>query len=72
MNKRNVKLGVIVVVALLIAVIGYPFYFKWWDHKTCEESGGRWDEAQGACIEPRGADIPDTEADYSGGARPRE
>jgi hypothetical protein len=74
MSKRNVKLAAIVVAALLIAAVGYPYYFDWWDHKNCSESGGTWNEAQGECIEPRGADIPNTEKSLhsSGGDKPRE
>jgi hypothetical protein len=74
MSKRNVKLAAIVVAAVLIAAIGYPYYFDWWDHKSCEESGGTWNETRDACIEPRGADIPDTEKSLhsGGGASPRE
>lgn len=73
-NKRKLKPWLIVGAAVLIAAIGYPFYFKWWDHKTCEESGGTWNEAQKACIEARGADIPDTEKSLhsSGDDKPRE
>jgi hypothetical protein len=74
MNNRKFKPWIIIAAAITIAAVAYPFYFNWWDHKNCSESGGIWDEAQGKCIEPRGAHIPDTEpAGYdSGGAKPRE
>ena len=39
----------------LLVIFGYPAYFDWWDHKNCRESGGNWNEAQGACIEPANA-----------------
>lgn len=61
MDKRNLRLSLIVGGAVLIAAVGYPFYFNWWDHKNCQESGGFWDEAQDKCVEPSGADIPNTE-----------
>jgi hypothetical protein len=61
MDKRNLRLGLIVGGAVLIAAVGYPFYFDWWDHRSCRESGGFWDEAQDKCVEPEGADIPNTE-----------
>lgn len=47
-------------IAAVIVGTAYPMYFRWWDNKSCHESGGRWDEAQHACIEPRNADIPNT------------
>jgi hypothetical protein len=59
MNKRNAALGVMVAV-VVAALVGYPYYFDWWDHKSCAESGGTWNEAQDECIEPLDADIPDT------------
>ena len=77
MNKRNAAVAVMVVV-VVAAAIGFPYYLSWWDHKNCSESGGTWSEAQDACIEPRNADIPDTrgsaahEDDNQGGDRPRE
>ncbi len=60
MTNRKFKPWIIIGIAVLIAAVGYPFYFNWWDHKNCRESGGQWNESQGECIEPRGADIPKT------------
>jgi hypothetical protein len=63
---------------VLVLFIAYPLYFNWWDHKSCRDSGGTWNEAAGQCVEPRNADIPDTrgspsfEDDNQGGDRPRE
>jgi len=47
--------------AAVIVSIAYPVYFRYWDHRSCEDSGGRWNQAEHACIEPRNANIPDTE-----------
>jgi hypothetical protein len=60
MDKRTVYLALAVLV-IVVAVFIYPRYFNWWDNKNCSESGGTWSEAQGECVEPRGADIPNTE-----------
>jgi hypothetical protein len=51
--------------AVVIVSIAYPAYFRWWDHRSCQDSGGHWNEASGECIEPRGADIPDTKGSSS-------
>jgi hypothetical protein len=76
MDKRRLKPWIIVGAAVLIAAVGYPFYFNWWDHKNCSESGGTWNEAQGECVEPRNADIPNTSKAVhdqpQGGDKPRE
>jgi hypothetical protein len=73
-NRRRLKPWIIVGTAVIIAAVAYPFYFDWWDHRTCQESGGTWNEARGECVEPRGAEIPDTEKSLhsSGGDNPRE
>jgi hypothetical protein len=74
MNMRKGKLWIVLGAAVILAAVGYPFYFNWWDHKNCQESGGTWNEAQGKCVEPRGADIPGTENALHdrGGDKPRE
>jgi hypothetical protein len=74
MDKRKLKPWIIVGTAVIIAAIAYPFYFDWWDHRTCQESGGTWNDARNECVEPRGAEIPDTERSLhsSGGDNPRE
>ena len=74
MDKRNLKPWIIVGTAVVIAAVGYPFFFNWWDHKNCSASGGSWNEAQDKCIEPRNADIPNTESALhdQGGDKPRE
>jgi hypothetical protein len=74
MEKRRLKPFVIVGAAVLIAAVGYPFYFSWWDHRNCSESGGTWNEQLDECVEPRNADIPNTEKSLhsSGGDKPRE
>jgi hypothetical protein len=88
MPKHNFKPWVwAAAVAVVVALVGYPFYFNWWDHKNCQDSGGNWNEAAGKCVEPPHADIPGTEGspqfesdnvdtaksdDGQGGARPRE
>ena len=60
MDKRTTKVGIALGAAVLIAAVGYPFYFNWWDHHNCTESGGFWDEKQDECVEPDHADIPNT------------
>jgi hypothetical protein len=72
LGKREVYIALAVVVALVALL--YPHYFNWWDHRNCTESGGTWNEAQDKCVEPRGADIPDTKPSVydDGGAKPRE
>ena len=74
MDKSRLKPWIIVGAAVLIAAVGYPFYFNWWDHRNCSESGGTWNEAQNECVEPRNADIPDTSKAMhdQGGDKPRE
>ena len=47
-------------VAAVIVSVAYPMYFRYWDHRSCVDSGGQWNQAERACIEPRNADIPDT------------
>lgn len=72
-KKRNWTPWIIMVAAIIIAAVGYPYYFTWWDHKNCAESGGTFNEARGECIEPRNTNIPDTqESLHSGGDKPRE
>jgi len=46
--------------AAVIVSVAYPMYFRYWDHRSCVDSGGQWNQAERACIEPRNADIPDT------------
>ena len=73
MPKHNFKAWVwAAAVAVVLAIVGYPFYFNWWDHKNCQESGGTWNEAQGECVEPRGAKFDTEESLHSGGDKPRE
>jgi hypothetical protein len=72
MDKRNLKPWIIVGAAVLIAAVAYPHYFKWWDHRNCAQSGGTYSEAEGACIEPRGAKFATEESLHSGGDKPRE
>lgn len=74
MKKRDWTPWIIIGAALLVVAVGYPFYFNWWDRKNCNESGGGWNEAQGECIEPRNADIPNTSNALhdEGGDKPRE
>ena len=74
MDTRKLKPWIIIGAAVLIAAVVYPIYFNWWDHKNCSESGGTWNEAQGECIEPRNADIPNTSnaPHDQGGDKPRE
>jgi hypothetical protein len=61
MNMRKWWPYVVIGLAAVIVSVAYPMYFKWWDHKSCQDSGGHWNEAAGKCVEPRNADIPATE-----------
>jgi hypothetical protein len=54
-----VYLGLAAIV--VIVALAYPHYFRWWDGRSCRESGGSWSETQDKCIEPRNTDIPNTE-----------
>jgi len=78
MNKRKWWPYVVIGVAAVIVSVAYPVYFNWWDHKNCRDSGGRWNEAAGECVELRNTDIPNTsgstpfEDDNQGGDKPRE
>jgi len=54
------KWGIVLAVLVVLAGVGYPVYFNWWDHHNCTESGGSWNEADDKCVEPAGADIPNT------------
>jgi hypothetical protein len=65
--------------AAVIVSLAYPIYFNWWDHRSCHDSGGQWNESADECIEPEGANIPHSEGsatyeddNQGGGARPRE
>jgi hypothetical protein len=63
---------------IVICSLAFPAYFNWWDHRSCHDSGGHWNEAADQCIELPNADIPDTrgspahEDDNQGGDKPRE
>jgi hypothetical protein len=62
-------------VVVVAGAVGYPYYFDWWDHKNCRDSGGTWNEAQGACIEPKNARFeasgsPHFEDDNQAGDKP--
>lgn len=60
MDPKTRKVAIALGAAVLLAAVAYPVYFNWWDHHSCSESGGFWDEAQDKCIEPDHADIPNT------------
>ena len=56
MPKHNFKPWVwVAVVAVIAGAVGYPYWFNYWDHKNCQESGGTWNEGQGKCVEPKNA-----------------
>ena len=61
-NRRmGRRWGIVLAVAVVLAGVGLPFYFNWWDHKNCSDSGGTWSAADDKCVEAAGANIPDTE-----------
>jgi hypothetical protein len=55
MNMRKWWPWLVIGGTVVVVLTGYPAYFNWWDHKSCRESGGHWNETQDACIEPKNA-----------------
>ena len=62
MNKRMSRWWpyLTIGIAAVVVSVAYPAYFRWWDHKSCHDSGGEWSSQQHECIEPRNTDIPGT------------
>jgi hypothetical protein len=60
-SKRKVWITIAGAALAMTLAWGYAAYFNWWDVSQCAQSGGNWDEARDECIEPRGADIPNTD-----------
>jgi hypothetical protein len=60
MDRRATKVGIALGAVVLIAAVAYPMYFNWWDHHSCAQSGGSWNESRDECVEPDNADIPNT------------
>jgi hypothetical protein len=58
-------------IAAVVVSIAYPVYFRWWDHKSCQESGGQWSSQQRECIEPENTNIPDTQGSKTFEDEPR-
>jgi hypothetical protein len=61
MNMRKWWPYLTIGAAAVIVSVAYPVYFRWWDHRSCHDSGGEWNSAQHECIEPRNTNIPATE-----------